>query len=264
MTATDLEAYLERFPMPSWDAGFDWNLVTESELQAAIAELLGKHGKFPVSPSGLDTGNGLYVEGSNDFATIPLWKRSSMVAGVEVTTYRDGNMYWAEASGPLQVTPECAWKSLERLLMRIIEMPSCGGSSMRLVRTKKNVPLTHLGNELIAKAAMLQGIIKASMSMKVTESVEKSYLRLDVRTYNLSFAVIDFRIKSMDGGCKLIFRQGFRSRRHVSPSSENQAESTSREMPETARILNMWADFAEAAAQQESFLQAPLPGARSG
>ena len=169
-----------------------------------------------------------------------------------VTTYREGGIYWAEADAVLDVSLECAWKSLERLLMRIIEMPDSGDNSVRLRRAEKNVPLIHVGNELVARAAMLGGVIKASMSMKVTECISGEYLRLDVRTYNMSFAIIDFRIRPVDTGTRMTFRQGFRSRSKRADAKSDGTAAPSREMPETERIFDLWVECAHAMAHANS------------
>lgn len=187
-----------------------------------------------------------------------------MLSSAEVTTYREDNMYWAEACGSLELPPACAWRSLDRLLVRLIEIPAASGQSIKLVRANKDVPMTHVGNELIVRAAMLQGVIKASMSMKVMECVPESYLRLDVRTYNLSFAVIDFRIHPTESGCQLIFRQGFRSRQNMSKSAEEPISAKPRVMPETERIFNLWIELAQTIREEERFSEPPLSGATGG
>ena len=164
----------------------------------------------------------------------------------------------------MELPAGCAWKSLDRLLMRIIEIPSAAGQSVKLVRAQKDVPMTHVGNELIARAAMLQGIIKASMSMKVKESIAERYLRLDVRTYNMSFAVIDFRIQPIESGCLLTFRQGFRSRQNFSSGAGQNDSAKPRALPETERIFNLWIELARAVGQEEHDSRAPLSGTHSG
>jgi len=182
----------------------------------------------------------------------------------EVTTYREDNMYWAEASGTLALAAECAWKSLDQLLLRIIDIPMAAGKSIKLIRVKDDAPITHVGNELVARAAMLKGVIKASMSMKVTECVPERYLRLNVHTYNMAFAVIDFRIQSTESGCRLTFRQGFRSRKSMPRHTESQESAKTREMPETERIFNLWTELAEAGSREQGCSAARLSGTRSG
>lgn len=170
-----------------------------------------------------------------------------MVAVNEIKTYEDGTMIWADASEVVEVSADAAWASLERLLLRIIEIPSAGGESVRIRRVRKDVPLTFTGNRLVAKAARLGGIINASMSMEVTESTPPTYLRLAVHTYNMHFADIDFRITAVKSGCELRYRQGFRSKQKSTKAAGVQDALTSREMPETARIFNLWVEIARAA-----------------
>lgn len=183
-----------------------------------------------------------------------------MPTNPEVSTYREGDIYWAQASGSSNISAACAWKSLDRLLMRIIEIPTAGNQSVKILRANKKAPIVHVGNELIARASILRGVIKASMSMKVTECIPGNYLRLDVRTYNMSFAVIDFRIQSAGRGSQLRFRQGFRSRRGMSRSISEQTATQYREMPETARIFNMWLEFAQTLTDGDGLADPPLTG----
>lgn len=169
-----------------------------------------------------------------------------MLAVDEVTTYVEGNMIWADATAIVEVTPVRAWESLAPLLTRIIAIPSEGEDSVKIRRVKDGVPLTHEGNRLVAKAARLGGIVNASMSMEVTESEPLRYLRLAVHTYNMHFADVDFRIDEADPGCRLSYRQGFRSRRDSSDRGGASDGQTPREMPETARIFNLWVELARA------------------
>lgn len=172
-----------------------------------------------------------------------------MVVMNEITTYKEGNMYWADATDVVDISADCAWTSLEPLLMRIIEIPAVAGGSVKVIRVKEDAPVTFLGNRLVARAAMLGGIIKASMSMKVTVSDPPRYLRLAVRTFNMHFADIDFRIHSLESGCRLSYRQGFRSRQNLSRSIGVNTGKKVREMPATARIFNSWVELALEAQQ---------------
>ena len=156
-------------------------------------------------------------------------------------------MFWADATENVDVSAETAWKSLDPLLMRIIEIPTDGGSSVEVRRVSEGVPVTYLGNRLVARAAMLGGIINASMSMLVTASDPPRYLRLAIHTFNMHFADADFRIEPVDSGSRLTFRQGFRSRQISSRAGGGQVDMKSREMPETARIFNLWVEMARGA-----------------
>lgn len=170
-----------------------------------------------------------------------------MLAVDEVTTYVEGDMIWADATALVDVTPARAWAGLDPLLTQIIAIPSVGEDSVRIRRVKGGVPLTHEGNRFVAKAARLGGVVNASMSMEVTESKPLRYLRLAVHTYNMHFADVDFRIDEADTGCRLSYRQGFRSRQESSDRGVEPDDQTSREMPETARIFNLWVELARAA-----------------
>lgn len=167
-----------------------------------------------------------------------------MIAVNEIKTYEDGAMIWADATEVVEVSADAAWASLDPLLMRIIEIPSAGGESVKIRRARKDAPLTSQGNRLVAKAARLGGVLEASMSMEVTESTPPSYLRLAVHTYNMHFADIDFRITKVNSGCELTFRQGFRTSRKSTKAAGVREALTSREMPETARIFNLWVEIA--------------------
>ena len=169
-----------------------------------------------------------------------------MVAVNEITTYKEDSMFWADATEIVDVSADAAWKSLDRLLMRIIEIPTAGEESVEVHRVSEGVPVTYVGNRLVAKAAMLGGIINASMSMRVTASDPPRYLRLAIHTFNMHFADVDFRIEPVDSGCRLTFRQGFRSKRKLSKSVGEQVAMKSREMPETAQIFNLWVEMTHA------------------
>jgi hypothetical protein len=170
-----------------------------------------------------------------------------MVAVNEVTTYKKDNMLWAEATEVVDVPADAAWKSLESLLVRIIEIPTTGDESVEVRRASEGVPMTHVGNRIVAKAAMLGGIINTSMCMLVTDSDPPRYLRVAIHTFNMHFADADFRIEPVDSRCKLTFRQGFRSRQKSSKSADEQATAKAREMPETAQIFNLWVELTHAA-----------------
>jgi hypothetical protein len=170
-----------------------------------------------------------------------------MVAVNEVTTYKEDSMYWADATELVDVSADAAWKSLDALLVRIIEIPTAGEESVEVRRVSEGVPVTYVGDKLVAKAAMLGGVINTSMSMRVTASEPPHYLRVAIHTFNMHFADADFRIEPMDPGCRLTFRQGFRSRQSMSKSVGEQVAMKSREMPETARIFNMWVEMTDAA-----------------
>jgi hypothetical protein len=167
-----------------------------------------------------------------------------MVAVNEITTYKEDNMFWADATEVVDVSAACAWKSLDSLLMRIIRIPTTRGDSVKLVRVKEDVPVTHVGNKFVAKAAMLDGLIKASMSMKITDAAPPRYLRLAIRTFNMHFADVDFRIEPIESSCRMTYRQGFRSKNNSSKRVGEQVNMKSREMPETARIFNLWVEIA--------------------
>lgn len=169
-----------------------------------------------------------------------------MVAVNEITTYKEGNMLWAAASEAVDVSADSAWQGIDILLLRIIEIPTVGKTSVKIRRVGKDVPLTHLGNTLVAEAAMLGGITKATMSMKITESNPLRYLRLAVNMSSMHFADIDFRIEPLDSGCQLTYRQGFRTRRKSSQAEGERVGQKMRELPETARIFNLWVDIAHA------------------
>jgi hypothetical protein len=167
-----------------------------------------------------------------------------MIAVNEITTYREGNMFWADATGVVDVSAASAWMSLDVLLMRIIEIPPVGGSSVRIRRIRDNVPVMYVGNKFVARAAMLGGIIKSSLCMQITELDPPKYLRLAIHTFNMHFADADFRIESVDAGSRLTYRQGFRSRGRSSGQSGGPVDMKAREMPETARIFNLWVEIA--------------------
>lgn len=175
-----------------------------------------------------------------------------MVAVNEITTYREGNMYWADAGEVVDVSPDAAWESLDTLLMRLIEIPTVGGESVQVIRVKEDVPVTHVGNRIIAKATMLGGIIEAKMSLRVKVSDSPRYLRLAINVFNNHFADVEFRIRPVESGCRLTYRQGFRSRKSNSASTDDRAATRSSEMPETARIFNMWVEIARAKGGQHT------------
>lgn len=170
-----------------------------------------------------------------------------MVAVNQITTYKVGNTFWADATEVVDVSASSAWKSLDQLLMRIIEIPSVGANSVEVVRVNKDVPMIYVGNKLVAKAAMLGGIFKASMSMQVTASNPPHHLRLAIRTFNMHFADVEFRIEPVESGCKLTYRQGFRTKQRLSRSMGENMETKRPEMPETARIFNLWVEMTHAA-----------------
>jgi hypothetical protein len=170
-----------------------------------------------------------------------------MVAVNRITTYRENDMLWAEATEVVDVSADAAWESLDTLLMNLIEIPAVGGESVEVSRVKEGVPVTHAGNRIIAKATMLGGIIQAKMSMTVKVSEAPRYLRLAINVFTNHFADVEFRIVPEASGCRLSFRQGFRSRKRVSGSIGEHAAAKSTEMPETARIFNMWVEVARAA-----------------
>jgi len=170
-----------------------------------------------------------------------------MVAGNEITTYKEDNMFWSDATAVVDVSAGSAWKSLDSLLMRIIEIPTAGGEPVKILRVKDDVPVTYVGNRLVAKAAMLGGIIKASISMQVTASNPPRYLRLAIHTFNMHFADVDFRIEPVESGCRLRYRQGFRTKQKSSGRIGEHLDMKPREMPETARIFNLWIELTHAA-----------------
>lgn len=170
-----------------------------------------------------------------------------MVAVNEITTYSEDNMFWADATEVLDISVDTAWASLEPLLMRLIEIPTAGKASVEVMRVKEGVPATFVGNRLVAKAVMLGGIIKASMSMLVVASKPPRYLRLAIHTFNMHFADVDFRIEPVESGCRMSFRQGFRSKQNFLGWAGEHVTAKPREMPETARIFNMWVEIARAA-----------------
>lgn len=170
-----------------------------------------------------------------------------MVAVNEITTYREDNMLWADATKVVGISVDSAWKSLDLLLVRIIEIPTVGGASVKVLRVKEDVPMTYIGNTFVSEAAALGGITKASMSMKVTESDPPRYLRLAVRTFNMHFADVDFRIEALESGCQLTYRQGFRSKKKSSSAAGEHVGTKSRELPETAQIFNLWVELSRAA-----------------
>ena len=170
-----------------------------------------------------------------------------MVAVNEITTYKEDNMYWADATEVVDVSADAAWKSLDSLLVRIIEIPTAGEESVEVRRVSEGVPVTYVGNRLVAKAAMLGGLINASMSMRITASEPSRYLRVAIHTFNMHFADADFRIKPVESECRLTFRQGFRSRQRLSKSVGQQVAAKAREMPETAQIFNLWVEMTHAA-----------------
>lgn len=186
------------------------------------------------------------------------------MASAEIRTYRDGDTYWAEASGVVDIPIACAWQSLDRLLMRIIEMPASGESSVKLRRSGKDVPLMHVGNELVARAAMLGGVIKASMSMKIKECIPPEYLRLDVRTYNMTFAIVDFRIESVETSSRMTFRQGFRSRKKLSSAAAPGIPTKARAMPETERIFDLWVECARAIGRADDHMDGSQVDSKAG
>lgn len=170
-----------------------------------------------------------------------------MVAVNEVTTYKEDNMFWADATEIVDVSADAAWNSLDALLMRIIEIPTTGNESVEVRKASEGVPVTHVGNRFVAKAAMLGGIINTSMSMLVTDSEPPRYLRVAIHTFNMHFADAEFRIEPVGSRCKLTFRQGFRSRQKLSKSVDEQEAAKTREMPETAQIFNLWVEMTHAA-----------------
>lgn len=170
-----------------------------------------------------------------------------MVAVNEITTYKQDNMIWAEASEVVDVSADIAWKSLDQLLIDIIKIPAAEGESVRVRRVTKDGPVTQVGNKVVAKAAMLGGIVNASMSMQVTESNPPHFLRLAIHTFNMHFADAEFRIEAVARGCRLTYRQGFRAKQNSSNNSGEQVDMTPREMPETARIFNLWVQMTQAA-----------------
>jgi hypothetical protein len=170
-----------------------------------------------------------------------------MVAVNEITTYKEDNTFWADATELVDVSASYAWKSLDLLLVRIIEIPNVGANSVNVVRVKDGVPMIHVGNKLVAKAAMLGGIFKASMSMQVTVSDPPHHLRLAIHTFNMHFADVEFRIEPVGSGCNLTYRQGFRTKQELSGSMGEHMDVKPPEMPETARIFNLWVEMSHAA-----------------
>ena len=169
-----------------------------------------------------------------------------MVAVNEVTTYEEDNTFWADATEVIDVSDAAAWKSLDRLLLRIIEIPNAGKNSVKVLRVKDDVPMIYVGNKFVAKAAMLGGLFKASMSMQVTAADPPRYLRLAIQTFNMHFAHVEFRIEPAESGCRLTYRQGFRTKQKRSRSLGEHSETIPPEMPETARIFNLWVEMAGA------------------
>ena len=167
-----------------------------------------------------------------------------MIAVNEITTYREGNMFWADATDVVDVSTESAWECLDVLLMRIIEIPPVGGSSVKVRRIRNDVPVIYVGNKFIAQVAMLGGLIKSSLCMQVTDSDPPRYLRLAIHTFNMHFADADFRIESVESRSRLTYRQGFRSKSRSSGGPGEPVDLKAREMPETARIFNLWAEIA--------------------
>jgi hypothetical protein len=149
-------------------------------------------------------------------------------------------MLWSDATKVVDVSAASAWKSLDALLMQIIKIPTAGEETVKVIRIEENVPVIHVGNRIVAKAAMLGGIIKASMSMEVVDSEPPRYLRLAIHTYNMHFADIEFRIESVESGCRMTFRQGFRTKKKPARQTGEQVDTKAREMPETARVFNLW------------------------
>jgi len=170
-----------------------------------------------------------------------------MVAVNEITTYKEDNMFWAEATEVVNVSARSAWQSLDRLLLRIIEIPNAGAGSVKVLRVENDVPVTHVGNKLVAKAAMLGGIFKASMTMQVTASDPLRYLRLAIHTFNMHFADVEFRIEPVESGCRLTYRQGFRTKQKRTRSMDEPSATAPPEMPETARIFNLWVEITDSA-----------------
>lgn len=174
-------------------------------------------------------------------------RAGDMVAVNEVTTYKEDNTFWADATEVVSVSAGSAWESLDRLLPRIVEIPNAGANSVKVLRVNDDVPIAHVGNKIVAKAAMLGGIFKASMSMQVTASESPRYLRLAIHTFNMHFADVEFRIEPLESGCRLTYRQGFRTKQKTSTSTGAQSAVKPPEMPETARIFNLWVEMTRSA-----------------
>jgi len=166
-----------------------------------------------------------------------------MIAVNEITTYQEDHMLWSEATKVIDVPAASAWKSLDPLLMQIIKIPTAGEESVKIVRVEEDAPVTHVGNRIVAKAAMLGGVIKASMSMQVVASEPSRYLGLAIHTYNMHFADIEFRIEAVESACRMSFRQGFRTKKKSATQTGEQIDTKAREMPETARIFNLWVEL---------------------
>lgn len=169
-----------------------------------------------------------------------------MVAVNEITTYREDNMLWAAATEVIHVPADAAWQSIHRLLLRIMEIPTLGDASVKIRRVREDVPIIYVGNSFVAEAATLGGVTKATMSMKITESSPPHYLRLAVNMSSMHFADVDFRIEPLAAGCRLTYRQGFRTRKKSLESTGEQLGRRMRELPETAQIFNLWVDFSRA------------------
>ena len=111
----------------------------------------------------------------------------------------------------------------------------------------EGVPVTYVGNRLVAKAAMLGGIINAS-----TMHADYGFGTVSLPTcgyshLNMRFSDSGFRIEPVESECRLTFRQGFRSRQRLSKSVGQQVAAKAREMPETTQIFNLWIEMTHAA-----------------
>ena len=166
----------------------------------------------------------------------------------EITTYSGDGMFWADASQRVDVTPDAAWHSLEPLVMRLMTIPSAGGDSVEVQRVFPAAPFVHVGNRLVSKAVMLAGIIKTSMTMEITAADPPRYLRPAVHVFTRHVADVDFRIVPDENGCRLTYRQGYRSKENLLGWIGDGVKMAPRDMPENARIFNMWVEIALAGA----------------
>ena len=164
----------------------------------------------------------------------------------DIKTYDAEEMLWVDATGDVDVSADQAWNAIEPLVWHLTELGTIGKAEIEVRKHDSDGPLIAQGNEVIAVASALKGMIKMPMSMVFTRTEAGRYARLAITVFRKQhFADVDFKVDPLDGShARLRYRQGFRYHDNSFGWLAKHFSLNPREIPETVEIFNLWVDTA--------------------
>lgn len=177
-----------------------------------------------------------------------------MITKDDIETYDEDDMLWVDATSEVVVTAERAWDAIEPLISRLTELGTIGKTDVEVRKRDPDGPLIAEGNEVVAVASALSGVIKMPMSMSVTKCEPGRYARLAITIFRKQhFADVDFKIDRIDDErTRLRYRQGFRYHESAFGWLAKHVSLNPREIPETVDLFNLWVDTANSASLGDS------------